>query len=83
MSETTAITQRLLSVLNEEERLYVELKALMQKERGLMIARDADGLERIIAEKEALGSEGRLLEEWDLKAHVQLVIRLPMKVVPL
>jgi len=63
VSETTPTAKRLLSVLNEEESLYVELKELLQEERSLMVARDADSLERIVAQKDALASEGRLLEE--------------------
>ncbi len=63
MTQNAAIARRLLSVLSEEERLYVELKSLLQEERALMVARDADNLDRIVAQKEALASEGRLLEE--------------------
>lgn len=72
MTEPLAIAKRLLSVLGEEERLYVELKTLLQEERALMVARDADQLERVVAEKDALAREGKLLEDCRRKVMAEL-----------
>ncbi|MDP6980485.1 MAG: flagellar protein FlgN [Myxococcota bacterium] len=72
MTETAAIVRRLLSILSEEERLYVELKSLLQEEHARMVARDADAIEQIVAQKDALASEGRLLEECRSKVMKEL-----------
>lgn len=53
----------LLRVLEAEERLYVELRDLLQHERACMVNLDAAGLEEAVRRKEALAAEGRLLEE--------------------
>ena len=44
--------ERLLRILTAEERLYVRLRDLLQRERELMVHLDADGLEAIAREKE-------------------------------
>jgi flagellar biosynthesis/type III secretory pathway chaperone len=54
---------RLARVLDAEERLYVELRDLLQHERECMLNLDAEGLERAVESKEGLVEEARLLEE--------------------
>jgi hypothetical protein len=54
---------RLLTVLRAEERLYVEMRDLLQQERELIANLDSAGLELAVRRKEALAEEGRLLEE--------------------
>jgi hypothetical protein len=56
-------TQRLLTVLAAEERLYLELRDLLQRERELIASLDVAGLEQGVRQKQALAEEGRLLEE--------------------
>ena len=56
-------TLRLLTVLLAEERLYGEMRSLLQEEREILYALDAIALEECVAKKEALAEEGRLLEE--------------------
>ncbi|MCP3983643.1 MAG: flagellar protein FlgN [bacterium] len=53
----------LASVLDAEEKLYVELRDLLQQEHGLMVTLDAEGLEDVARRKEELADEGRLVEE--------------------
>lgn len=62
MSGSSAV-QRLLTVLEAEERLYVELRDLLQREREHMVNLDARGIEEVVRRKESLSEEGRLLEE--------------------
>ncbi|MCP5055596.1 MAG: flagellar protein FlgN [bacterium] len=53
----------LTAVLDAEEKLYVELRDLLQEEHGLMVTLDAEGLESVARRKEELADEGRLVEE--------------------
>ncbi len=53
---------RLLTVLEAEERLYVEMRDLLQGERELIASLDAAGLEQTVRRKETLAEEGRFLE---------------------
>ena len=55
--------QRLFTVLDAEERLYLELRDLLQGERELIATLDAAGVEQAVRQKEMLAEEGRLLEE--------------------
>ena len=55
--------KRLLTILEAEERLYLEMRDLLQKERELILNLDSTGLEQAVREKSALADEGRLLEE--------------------
>jgi len=54
--------ERLCTVLEAEERLYVSMRDLLQGERELMASLDAAGLERSVRRKETLAEEGRFLE---------------------
>lgn len=63
MSPSAEIVKKLETVLEAEERLYVELRDLLQRERVCMVELDAGGLEEAVRRKEALATEGRLLEE--------------------
>ncbi len=60
---TTERLTALTSVLDAEETLYVELRDLLQREHGLMVTLDAEGLEEVARRKEELADEGRLVEE--------------------
>ncbi len=62
-TEPTGRVGRLLTVLGAEERLYLELRDLLQRERELIASLDAAGLEAGVRQKESLAEEGRLLEE--------------------
>lgn len=62
MSGSDAV-RRLITVLDAEERLYVELRDLLQREREHMVNLDARGIEEVVRRKESLSDEGRLLEE--------------------
>ncbi len=63
MTQTAEIAQRLYTVLAEEEQLYLEMKTLLQEERGQMVLRDAEKIELAVLRKEGLAGEGKLLEE--------------------
>ncbi|HEY8493203.1 MAG TPA: flagellar protein FlgN [Myxococcota bacterium] len=66
MSDPRSLAERvqaLAVVLAAEERLYVELRDLLQHERECMIRLDADALEAAVRRKEALVDEAALLEE--------------------
>lgn len=56
-------TRRLVAILEAEERVYLEMRDLLQRERELMARLDAEGLGEVAREKEALADEGRLVEE--------------------
>lgn len=55
--------EALAAVLAVEERLYVELRDLLQREHALMVTLEAEGLEEVALQKEALVDEGRLIED--------------------
>lgn len=54
---------RLLTILAAEERLYLELRDLLQRERELILSLDARGVEQAVRDKEILAEEAQLLEE--------------------
>ncbi len=60
---TDAVATRLCGVLEAEERLYVEFRTLLQRERECMVALRSEALEEIVREKATLADEARLLEE--------------------
>ncbi len=68
--------ERLEAVLEAEERLYREMRELLQKERELIVALDARGLSEVALEKEALASEGRMLERSRLEVTGELAKEL-------
>jgi len=72
MSAVETCAAELLAVLESEERLYLELRQLLQRERELIVNLDAAGLEEAVRRKEALAAEGRLLEEGRLEVAVRL-----------
>ena len=53
----------LVEILAAEERLYLELRACLQRERAAMEELDSERLFHCVAEKEGLAAEGRVLEE--------------------
>lgn len=58
----------LLAVLEAEERLYLELRDLLQREREVMVHLDPDALAEIVEMKSTFASEGRFLEEARIEA---------------
>ena len=76
MKESKSLTTKLLGVLEAEEKLYVEMRNLLQNERELMVELDAAGLERVAMEKAALADEGRLIEETRLALCGELAAEL-------
>ena len=78
MSDTA---QRLQIILDAEEELYVRLRDLLQKERGIVLCMDAAGLQEIARSKEEFGDQARLLEESRLEVAAELAvgIGLPAK----
>ncbi|MCH7866270.1 MAG: flagellar protein FlgN [Myxococcales bacterium] len=79
MTQTAEIAQRLYNILAEEERLYLEMKTLLQEERQRMVLRDADGIEVAVRRKEGLAGEGKLLEACRRKVMCEMaaVLGLP------
>ena len=67
---------RLLAILAAEERVQLEMRDLLQRERELMARLDAEGLGALAREKEALADEGRLVEEGRTAAARALARRL-------
>ena len=63
MTPESDAVERLRTVLEAEERLYREMRSLLQEERGHFLALRVDDIERSVRRKEALAEEGRLLEE--------------------
>ncbi len=63
MTRAPEEVDRLLAVLEAEEKLYLELRDLLQQERSLVLDLDGAGLEDLVRKKEALADEGRFLEE--------------------
>lgn len=72
----TEVLDRLQVILAAEESLYVRLRDLLQKEREVVARMDAVALEEMAREKEALGDEGRLLEESRLEVAAELALSL-------
>ncbi len=64
--------QRLAAVLDAEERCYVELRNVLQRERECMVDLDAAGLEEAVVRKEGLADEAQLLAD----TRVEVVRRL-------
>lgn len=63
MNASREACARLLTLLDAEERLYLELRSVLQREREALVALDAAAVEDVVRHKEALAEEGRLLEE--------------------
>ncbi|MFT5694521.1 MAG: flagellar biosynthesis/type III secretory pathway chaperone [Myxococcota bacterium] len=63
MTQFADYAARLFTVLAEEEKLYLELKALLQAEREHIASRNTDEIEQTVMAKEGLAREGKLLEE--------------------
>jgi hypothetical protein len=76
------LVTRLAQLLAAEERLYVELRDLLQEERDCMVQLDADGLEAVVAAKEVLADEAALLEESRLAVTKELADRLGVPTLP-
>jgi len=72
-------TERLLTILAAEERIYVELRDLLQRERELMVALDAEGLEEVARRKAELADEGRLVEESRIEVAGRLARQLGIR----
>lgn len=68
----TGVAARLLTILDAEERVYVRMRDLLQRERECMVRLDAERLETIAREKEELADEGRLVEETRLAVAAEL-----------
>lgn len=68
--------RELLEVLESEERLYRELREVLQEERVMIVKLDAAGLEDAVMRKEALSAEGRLLEEGRVAVALRLAAEL-------
>ena len=60
---TAALRDQLLEVLDVEERIHLELRQILARERELMLELDANGLYELARRKEALADEGRLVAE--------------------
>jgi len=73
---------RLVRVLDAEEGFYRELRSLLQRERVCLVELDASSLEEIVAAKEALAEEGRLLEESRLQIVDELAPELGLAARP-
>ena len=67
---------RLLQVLESEERLYVEMRTLLQRERECIVGLRGEELEELVREKALLAEEGRLLEESRAAVAGELALRL-------
>ena len=76
MTQTAEVARRLYAILSEEERLYLEMKVLLQEERQRMVLRDADGIEIAVRRKEGLAGEGKLLEECRRKLMLEMAVAL-------
>ena len=79
---STDAIEQLSTVLGSEESLYRELLALLQRERELMIDLDADGLAEVTWQKEAIASEGRLIEQGRAKIAERLAGELGITSTP-
>lgn len=73
---TEDLAERLLTILGAEEQVYVELRDLLQRERELMVALDAAGLEEVARRKAELADEGRLVEESRIEVAARLALDL-------
>ena len=71
----------LQTILQAEERLYIEMRELLKRERELIVNLDAVGLEEAVRRKEALAEEGRLLEESRLEVTARLAgqLKIPLE----
>ncbi len=63
MTSVAEFAQRLYTILEEEERLYLEMRELLQEERELIVVRNAGKLEALVRHKDGLAREGKLLED--------------------
>ncbi len=67
MSGVSDLSARVLTVLEAEEQLYLEMRELLQAERESLLRLDATGIEEAVRGKESLAAEGRFLEETRLE----------------
>ncbi|MCZ7617316.1 MAG: flagellar protein FlgN [Myxococcota bacterium] len=74
---------RLDQALEAEERLYVELRDLLQQERTHLVDFDAESLERLVETKELLAEEARLLEDSRLSVATRLAEQLGLASEPI
>ena len=63
MTPVAEFVQRLCTILEEEERLYIEMRDLLQEEREVIVRRNAGDLESLVRRKDGLAREGKLLED--------------------
>jgi hypothetical protein len=63
VSDASTAEQRLLTILAAEERLYGEMRGLLQEERHYFAALEVAEIERVVRRKEALAEEARFLDE--------------------
>lgn len=63
MTSIVEFASRLCTILAEEERLYLEMRQLLQEERELILRRNAGDLETLVGRKDGLAREGKLLED--------------------
>lgn len=76
MTAIADLCARIVTVLECEEKLYLELRAVLQRERELVAALDANGLDEMTLRKDALADEGRLLESSRLAVAAELAREL-------
>ncbi len=69
-------TRRLAQALAAEEKLYLELRDLLQQERAHLVDFDAEALERLVETKELLAEEARLLEDSRIHVATRIAERL-------
>jgi hypothetical protein len=71
-----------MTILQAEERLYLEMQDLLQRERELIAVLDATGVEEVVREKENLAEEGCLLEESRIEVSAHLAKSLGIRQEP-
>ena len=62
MSDIARDIERLLELLDAEERLYGELRSALQREQTCLVNLEAEGLDEAVRQKETLVTEARVLE---------------------
>ena len=72
MSDPRAVSE-LVALLRSEERVYLELRDLLQQERAAMAAMVANGLAEIVDAKEMVAAEAQFLEESRLLVTASLI----------
>ena len=74
--------ERLLDVLEVEERIHREMRQLLGRERECMLELDAPGLYELARRKDALADEGRLAEGARIEAARRLAEALGISELP-